>query len=114
MTRHHRRSLQTTFDGSPALRSYETGCRTQNAGPLQRPTGVMIPASARPSHDKVTHLTSAEAAAKRARSAGWPGEFAAGEHVEVQVRHRLARLVAVVHNELDVLADLALPDDAAD
>lgn len=79
----------------------------------------MIPANAPPSHDKVTHLYRGAAAAKpmqlgqlRPRLARRPGEFPPSEHVEVQMPHGLAGVVAVVHDQPEVVADASLAGDA--
>jgi len=44
----------------------------------------------------------------------WPGELAASEHMEMQVRDGLARDVAVVQDEPEVLGDPALARDTPD
>ena len=47
-------------------------------------------------------------------SARRPGELAPAEHVEVQMHHRLAGLIAVVDHQPEVVADPALTRDLAD
>jgi hypothetical protein len=56
--------------------------------------------------DKVTRLLP--------RSAWRPGELAAPQHVEVQMPHGLAGMIAVVHDQPEVVAHTALTGDATD